>query len=166
MIRWDKQQIKVNIQQFNAEAKPRHVVSPALMEGCPLLKQYVQRKGCKVWADVCCVVCGRVSYGSCAKLSPSVTVCDARDDLLRSPVTIPATTILLLPLLVRVCVFLRVTAAQGTCWLAGQRLRTAYIAIMYHFHVEGSHPGIRLGICQKIYMTQFSAKRILHTENA
>ena len=71
------------------------------MEGCPLLKQYVQRKGCKVWADVCCVVCGRVSYGSCAKLSPSVTVCDARDDLLRSPVTIPATTILLLPLLLR-----------------------------------------------------------------
>ena len=29
-------------------------------------------------------------------------------------------------LLVRVCVFLRVTAAQG--WLVGQRLRTAYIA--------------------------------------
>ena len=30
--------------------------------------------------------------------------------------------------MVRVCVFLRVTAAQG--WLVGQRLRTAYIAIM------------------------------------
>ena len=43
-------------------------------------------------SEVCCFVCGRVSYGSCAKLSPSVTVCDARDDLLRSLVTIPATT--------------------------------------------------------------------------
>ena len=62
------------------------------MEGFPLLKQYVRRKGCKVWAEVCCGVCGRVSYGSCAKLSPSVTVCDARDDLSRSLVTIPANT--------------------------------------------------------------------------
>ena len=32
--------------------------------------------------------------------------------------------------------------------------------------VEGFVPTSRLGICQKIYTTQFLGKRILHTENA
>ena len=31
---------------------------------------------------------------------------------------------------------------------------------------DGDKDGDRLGICQKIYTTQFSGERILHTENA
>ena len=32
--------------------------------------------------------------------------------------------------------------------------------------VDNNDDVVRLGICQKIYMTQFSGERILHIENA
>ena len=49
-------------------------------------------------------------------------------------------------------------------WRDKQAYMPLYIGLSLAFDQERARD--RLGICQKIYTTQFSGERILHTENA